>query len=77
MDAIEILEILVEEVKTQVPVNQVVIGLTSQRFNAITVKGMDIMHKSEEKDNIIRTSKVKINQTTQINKLIICLWHAL
>jgi hypothetical protein len=46
MDVVAVLEILVEEVKTQVPVIQVVKELTSQRFNAITIKVMDIMHMS-------------------------------
>ena len=46
VDAVEVLEILVEEVKTQVWVNQVVIGLTSKKVNAINVKSMDIMHMS-------------------------------
>jgi hypothetical protein len=30
---------------------------------------------SAERDSIIRTSKVKISQTTQITKLTLCLWH--
>ena len=77
MDAIAILEILVEEVKTQVLVNQVVRELTNQIFNAINVKSMDIMHMSAERDSIIRTRKVNISQTTQIIKLALCLWHAL
>jgi hypothetical protein len=77
MYAVAVLEILVEEVKTQVLVNQVLIELTNQRFNAITVKNMDIMHMSAGRDSIIRTSKVKINQTTQITKLTLCLWSAL
>jgi hypothetical protein len=54
MDAITILEILVEEVKTQVPVNQVVRELRNQRFSAITIKSMDIMHMSAERDSIIK-----------------------
>jgi hypothetical protein len=74
VDVVVFLEILVEEVKTQVPVNQVVRELTNQIFSAITVKSMDIMHMSAERDSIIRTSKVKISQTTQITKLTLCLW---
>jgi hypothetical protein len=77
VDVVEILEILVEEVKTQVPANQVVKELTNQIFNAITVKSMDIMHMSAKRDNIIRISKVKISHTTQITKLALCLWRAL
>jgi hypothetical protein len=77
VDAVAILEILVEEVKTQVPASQVVKELTNQRFNAITVKSMDIMHMSAERDSIIRTSKVKISHTMQITKLALCLWCAL
>jgi hypothetical protein len=74
VDAVAVLEILVEEVKTQVPVSQVVRELKNQRFSAITVKSMDIMHMSAGRDSIIRTSKVKISQTTQITKLALCLW---
>ena len=77
VDAIAVLEILVEEVKTQIPVIQVVRELVNQRFSAITVKGMEIMHMSAEKDSIIRTSKDKISHTVQITKLDLCLWHAL
>jgi hypothetical protein len=76
MDAVAVLEILLEEVKTQVPVNQVVRELTNERFSAITVKGMDIIHMSAERDSVIRTRKVNISQTTQITKLALCLWHA-
>ena len=75
VDVITILEILVEEVKTQVPVNQVVKELTNQIFNAITVKSMEIMHMNVGRDNIIRTNKVNISQTTKIFKLTLCLWH--
>jgi hypothetical protein len=56
---------------------QVVKELTNQRFNAITIKGMDIMHMSEERDSIIKTSKVKISHTVKITKLALCLWHVL
>jgi hypothetical protein len=77
MDALTVLEILVEEVKTQVPVSQVVKELTNQRLSAITVKSMDIMCMSAERDSIIITSKVKISQTTQITKLALCLWNTL
>jgi hypothetical protein len=77
VDAVAILETLVEEVKTQVPASQLVKELTKQRFNAIIVKSMDIMHMSAERDSIIKTSKVKISHTTQITKLALCLWYAL
>jgi len=46
VDAVTVLEILVGEVKTQVPVSQVVRELTNQRFNSIILKGMYIMHMS-------------------------------
>ena len=75
VDAVAVPEILVAEVQTQVPVNQVIIELTNQRFSAITIKSMDIMHMNAERDNIIRTSKVKISQTTQIVPPVLCLWH--
>jgi hypothetical protein len=75
MDAVPILEILVEEVKTQVPASQVVRELTNQRFNVITVKSMDTMHMSAVRDSIIRTSKFKISHTSQITKLSLCLWR--
>jgi hypothetical protein len=74
MDAVAVQEILVEEVKTQVQVIQVVIELTSQKFSAIILKNMDIMHMSVGRDSIIKTSKAKINHTTQITKLTLCLW---
>jgi hypothetical protein len=77
VDAVEVLAIMVEEVKTQVPISKVVRELTNQRFNAIIVKSMDIMHISAERDNIIRTNKVNISQTSQITKLALCLWHTL
>jgi hypothetical protein len=51
--------------------------LTNQRLSAITVKSMDIMCMSAERDNIIITSKVNISQTTQITKLARCLWNTL
>jgi hypothetical protein len=69
VDATTVLEIQVEEVQTQVPVSEVFKELKNQRFNVITIKIMDIMHMSAERDNIIRTSKVKINQTVKITKL--------
>jgi hypothetical protein len=72
--AIVVLEILVEEVKTQILVSQMVRELKNQTFNSITIKSMEIMHMSEKKDSIMRTSKVRINQTTQITKPILCLW---
>jgi hypothetical protein len=77
MDAVAVLEILVEEVKTQVPVNQVFREPTHQIFSVITIKSMDIMHMSAERDSIIKTRKVNINQTTQIIKLSLCLWRTL
>jgi hypothetical protein len=77
VDAVEILETLVEEVKTQVPASQLVKELTKQRFNAINAKSMDITHMSAERDSIIRTSKVKINNTRQIPKSDLYLWCTL
>jgi hypothetical protein len=77
VDVVAIVEILVEEVKTQVPSSQVVKELTNQRFNVITIKCMDIMHLSVERDSSIRTSKVNISHTTQITKLSLCLWCTL
>ena len=77
VEAIIVLKIMVEEVKTQVPVSQAVKELTSRRFDDITVKSMDIMHMSAERDNIIRTNKFNISQTMQITKLSLCLWRAL
>jgi hypothetical protein len=76
VDVVGVLEILVEVVKTQVPVSQVVKELTIQKFSTITVKNMDIMHMSAGRDNIIITNKVKISHTTQITKLALCLWRA-
>jgi hypothetical protein len=75
-DVVAILEILVEEVKSLVPVSLLVKELTNLIFNSITVKSMDIMHKSAERDNIIKTSKVKIRHTMEITKLTLCLWSA-
>jgi hypothetical protein len=64
VDTIAILEILVEEVKTQVPVSQIVRELTNRRFNAIAVNSMEIMHLSAERDNIIRKTKSRlVNQS--------------
>jgi hypothetical protein len=77
VDEVVVLETLVEEVKTQIPVSQVVRELTNQTFSAITVKSMDIMHMNARRDNIIRTRKVKINQTTQTVPPTLCLWSAL
>jgi ubiquinone biosynthesis protein COQ9 len=77
MDVVEVMETLVEEIKTQIPISQVVRELKNQRFSSITIKSMDIMHMSEKRDNIIKTSKDKINQTTQIAKPILCLWRVL
>jgi hypothetical protein len=77
VDAVAVLQILVEEVKIQIPVNQVIRNLINQRFNVITIKSMDIMHMSVERDNIIRTSKVKIIHTTQTIPPALCLWCVL
>jgi hypothetical protein len=74
---IAVLEMLVEEVKTQIPVIQVVKELTKQRFSAITVKSMDIMHMIARRDTLIRTSKFKIIQTMKITKFILYLWRML
>jgi hypothetical protein len=74
VDAVEVLETLMEEVKTQIPISQVFRELKNQRFSAITVKSMDIMHMSARRDSIIRTSNVKISQTMKITKPILCLW---
>ena len=46
VDVVEILEMLVEEIKTKIRVSQVVRELTNQTFSAITVKIIDIMHMS-------------------------------
>ena len=73
VDAVAVLETLVEEVKTQIPFNQVVQEMINQIFSAITVKSMDIMHMSAKRESIIKTSKVKIFQTTQITKITLCL----
>ena len=75
--AIIVLKIMVEEVKTQVPVSQAVKELTSRRFDEIIVKSMDIMHMSVGRDNIIRTSKVKISETMKIFLPTLCLWRML
>ena len=77
VDAVAILEMLVEEVKTQVRASKVVKELTNQRFNAIIVKAMDILHMNAERDIIIKTSKFKIIHTTQVTKLALCLCHTL
>ena len=45
-EAVAVLETLVEEVKTQIPVNQVIKKFINQIFNSITVKSMEIMHMS-------------------------------
>jgi hypothetical protein len=62
VDVLEVMETLVEEVKTQILVSQVIKNLINQRFSAITVKSIDIMHMNAKRDNIIRTCKVKINK---------------
>jgi hypothetical protein len=72
-----VLETLVEEVKTQILVSQVIINLINQIFSAINVKSMDIMHMSADRDSIIRTSKVNISQTTQILPPSLFLWCVL
>ena len=77
VDAVAILEMLVEEVKTQVRASKVVKKLTNQRFNAIIVKAMDILHMNAKRDIIIITSKVNISQTTQIIPPVLCLWHVM
>ena len=77
VDAVVVLEILVEEVKTQVLASQVVKELTNQRFNAITVKSIDIMHMSAKIHSILRKRKVKISHTAQITELTLYLWHML
>jgi hypothetical protein len=76
-DVVAVLQILVEEVKIKITVNQVIIYLINQRFSVIIVKSMDIMHMNAEREGIIKTSKVKISQTMQIVPTTICLWHAL
>jgi hypothetical protein len=76
-DIVAILETLVEEVRTQILVIQVVIELINKRFSDITVKSMEIMHMSTGRDKIIRKSKDKINHTVQIFPTVLCLWHAL
>ena len=77
VDAVAILEMLVEEVKTQVRASKVVKKMTNQRFNAIIVKAMDILHMNAKRDIIIKTSKFKIIHTTQVTKLALCLCHTL
>jgi hypothetical protein len=42
--------------------------LTKQRFSAITVKSMDIMHMIAGRDTLISTSKVKVIQTMKITR---------
>jgi len=50
VDTLAVLETLVEEVKTQILVNQVVRELENQIFSVITIKGMGIMHMSAVRD---------------------------
>jgi len=57
VDAVAVLETLVEEVKTQIPVIQVAREPINQIFSSITVKSMDIMHMSAGRDNIIIIKK--------------------
>jgi hypothetical protein len=64
VDATRVLEILVEEVKTQITISQVGIELKNQIFSAITIKSMDIMHISVERGSIIRTRKFNISHTS-------------
>ena len=77
VDAVAVLETLVEEVKTQIPVIQVAREPINQIFSSITVKSMDIMHMSAGRDNIIIKKKVNINHTAQTVSLVLCLWRAL
>jgi sulfate adenylyltransferase subunit 1 (EFTu-like GTPase family) len=77
VDIVAVLETLVEEVRTQILVNQVVKELATQRFSAITVKSMDNMHMSAGRYNITRTGKVKISLTVQTISLVLCLWRTL
>jgi hypothetical protein len=77
VEEIAVLKTLVEEEKVKIIVSQVVRELKNQRFSAITIKSMDNMHICAGRDNIIKTSNVKINQITQITKLTLCLWHAM
>jgi hypothetical protein len=72
VDTVVVLEIMVEEDKVKITVSQVVRELKNQRFSAITIKSMGIMHMSVGRDSIIRTSKVKINFTTQIVPPVLC-----
>jgi len=73
VDAVAVLETLVEEVKTQIPVIQVAREPINQIFSSITVKSMDIMHMSAGRDNIIIKKKVNINHTAQTVSLVLCL----
>jgi hypothetical protein len=53
VDEVEVLQIPVEEVKVKIPVSQVIRNLISQRFSAITIESMEIMHMSVGRENII------------------------
>jgi hypothetical protein len=77
VDALEILQILVEEVKIKIAVSQVIKDSINQISSVITVKSMGIMHMNAERDNIIRKIKVNIIQKTQILPPSLCLWHTL
>jgi predicted component of type VI protein secretion system len=77
VDTVTVLEILVEEDKTKIIVNQLIRELINKRFTTITVKSIDIMHMIAEIDSIIRTSKDKISQTVKIVPRVLCLWRAL
>jgi glutaminase len=72
VNIVAVLKILVEEVKTQTLVSQVVTEPTNQRFNAISVKIMDIMHMSARRNSIIRISNVKITLKAQIVPPVLC-----
>jgi hypothetical protein len=77
VDAIVVLETLVEEVRTQIPVRQVVRELKNQIFSAITVKIRDIMHMNEKRNSVIITIKVKISHTMKTVPPVLCLWRVL
>jgi hypothetical protein len=74
VDAVAVLQILVEEVKIKITINQVIKSLINQR---ITVKSMDIMHMNVGRESKIRTRKDNISQTSQIVPPVLCLWRSL
>jgi len=55
----------------------VVKGLINQKFNAITIRRIDIIHMNVGRNSMTRTSKVKISEVTQIHLPTLCLWHVL